>query len=222
MLLKEWNERLQILKKNIKNEDLFEKNINEILNLHDLVYLKEMSQVDFSFEEAIWDSLTERQAKLGVNEKGRTVVYSLWHTTRIEDITMNCLVGRGSEVLDEGIYMGKIGSSIMHTGNSLTTSEILEFSKGIDILELKKYRMAVGKKSQEIIRGLKFSDLKRKTNKLDLEVLLKKGSVENHPDSIWLLEFWKNKDVAGIIFMPCLRHHMVHINEALKAKRSIK
>lgn len=221
MLLKEWNAKLQKVKKSIKIQNQFDENISDILELHSSIFPKELGE-GFSFESQIWEDLTEKQARIGINEKGRTVVYSLWHATRIEDITVNNLVCSDDEVFDAENYKKKIGSTIRDTGNALTLAEILEFSKEINFEELKNYRIQVGQKTEKVIKSLQFDDLKRKVRKRDLDKILEKGSVISHKDAIWLLEFWGNKDVAGIIFMPCLRHHVVHINEALKAKNSIK
>lgn len=219
MLLNEWNKKLQKVKKNIRNKEYFEDNIKDILELHRIVFPKELSN-DFSFETQIWNDLTENQAKKNINKKGRTVVYSLWHSTRIEDITVNNLICNEEEILDDRGYIEKIGTPIRDTGNAMSPEEILEFSDKIDLKELKNYRIEVGRKTEKVIKNLKFDDLKRKVKKVDLDRILEKGSIVNHKDAIWLLEFWGNKDVAGIIFMPCLRHHVVHINEALEAKKN--
>lgn len=219
MLLNEWNKKLQKVKKNIRNKEYFEDNIKDILELHRIVFPKELSN-DFSFETQIWNDLTENQAKKNINKKGRTVVYSLWHSTRIEDITVNNLICNEEEILDDRGYIEKIGTPIRDTGNAMSPEEILEFSDKIDLKELKNYRIEVGRKTEKVIKNLKFDDLKRKVKKVDLDKILEKGSIVKDKDAIWLLEFWGNKDVAGIIFMPCLRHHVVHINEALEAKKN--
>ncbi|EQE04021.1 hypothetical protein [Clostridioides difficile] len=37
-------------------------------------------------------------------------------------------------------------------------------------------------------------------------------------DSIWLLDFWGNKDIAGILLMPPTRHVILHLNDCCKWK----
>ena len=44
----------------------------------------------------------------------------------------------------------------------------------------------------------------------------------NHEDSIWLLDFWAKKDIAGILLMPPTRHVMLHLNDCCKWKLAIR
>ena len=41
---------------------------------------------------------------------------------------------------------------------------------------------------------------------------------QKEPASIWLLDFWKNKTIAGLLTMPITRHQIVHINDCFKLK----
>jgi len=50
---------------------------------------------------------------------------------------------------------------------------------------------------------------------------LNDGGVLNNSDSIWLLDFWGKKDVAGIILMPITRHQIVHLNDCFNLKQKI-
>jgi len=45
------------------------------------------------------------------------------------------------------------------------------------------------------------------------------GGVDDVPSANWLLDFWGNKTVEGILMMPAARHQVVHLNESFKAKR---
>ena len=46
--------------------------------------------------------------------------------------------------------------------------------------------------------------------------------VSEHPDSLWLLEFWGKKDVAGILLMPPTRHMLLHLNDCCRWKLEIR
>jgi len=88
-------------------------------------------------------------------------------------------------------------------------------------MELLNYRDAVGRQTQQIIKTLTASDMKRKMNKESFLRVLNEGGVLNHPDSLWLLDFWGKKDVAGIIQMPITRHQIVHLNACIKIKKKL-
>ena len=52
-------------------------------------------------------------------------------------------------------------------------------------------------------------------------ILIADGGVTEHKDSIWLLDFWGRKTVAGILLMPITRHQIAHINDCAKLKSKI-
>ena len=115
-----------------------------------------------------------------------------------------------------------IGVPISDTGNAMTDDEILSFSKQICIDELLKYRDTVGIKSREIVKKLKFTDMKRRISPDGTSRILREGGVTEQADSTWLLDFWGKKDVAGIILMPLTRHQTLHLNDCYKWKNIIR
>lgn len=64
--------------------------------------------------------------------------------------------------------------------------------------------------------------MKNRFKKESLNRIIEEGGVLYHPDSIWLIDFWSKKDVAGIILMPITRHQLVHLNDCIKIKNTIK
>ena len=218
-----WGVNLQNLRSIIKKDNHLDESKNLILDLHAMVYFSEMSEIkQTTFEDKLWKNLEETTARTTVNKKGRTILYGLWHSTRIEDITMNLLVMGKEQLFEKDNWFDRINSPIRHTGNSLDNNQILELSSLINIEELKAYRIAVGRNSQNIIRGLSLGDLKRKVYKENLQRILDEKAVDNTETANWLIDFWSKKDVAGIILMPCLRHQLVHINEGMDAKSRSK
>lgn len=213
------NAEIKELKNLLKEKATFQVGIERFLLLHSQLHRSEMSGCNKgTFEDLLWDNLSEQVARTAVNEKGRTVLYGIWHATRIEDITMSMLVNRGEQLYTRGDFKRKINAGIDHTGNSLSADEILKMSSRIDIKALQKYRLSVGRNTQNSIRALCFTDLKRKVHREDIERVRKDGAVDDVPDANWLLDFWGNKTVAGILFMPASRHQIIHLRENFRAK----
>lgn len=117
------------------------------------------------------------------------------------------------------MYKGKINSIIDDTGNALNGEEILEFSKNINMQQLKNYRIAVGRKTQEIVKKLTYEDMKKKFEKIQLQRIIDEGAVLDVEVSKWLIDFLGKKNVAGILLMPGTRHHVVHVNESFRANK---
>jgi hydroxypyruvate isomerase len=223
MDLKPWNEDIKQLREIIMKQDKIEESKYLSLILHSMVHSSDMSGLLIkTFEDELWEDLDEHTFRTSTNEKGRTIAYGIWHSTRIEDITMNLLVSEDEQVFNLGNWKEKINSNIVDTGNAMTGEEILEFSKNINMQELKNYRIAVGRKSREIIKNLTNKDMKRKFETYRLHRVIDEGAVLNVEASNWLIDFWGRKNVSGIILMPVTRHHVVHINESLSAKKKSK
>ncbi len=220
---REWSVKLQQLRSIIKKDKCLEEAKSLILELHHMVYVSEMSGINqITFEDQLWNRTDEETIRKSVNKKGRTTLYGIWHSTRIEDITMNLLVDGSDQLFEKDNWFSKINSPIRHTGNSLDTDEIRQMSSHIRIDELKAYRLAVGRNTEDIIRRLKNGDMKRKVYKENLHRILDEKAVDDVDSANWLIDFWGKKDVAGIILMPCLRHQLVHLNESMEAlKRTL-
>ncbi len=51
-----------------------------------------------TFEDELFEKLDEKTFRTSTNEKGRTIAYGIWHSTRAEDITMNILVAGDKQI----------------------------------------------------------------------------------------------------------------------------
>ncbi len=116
-------------------------------------------------------------------------------------------------------WSNRINVDISDTGNGMTDEKIFELSKQFDIEQLREYRKAVGLRTRDIIYNLSPSDFRKKVSKERLERIFHEGGVLDIEGSISLLDFWGKKNIAGIINMPILRHHVVHLNKVLALKK---
>lgn len=215
-----WNSKQKTLKEIIMKPDRFEEAIKLCLEQHSMMHSSEMSNLNtVTFEDEVWDGLDEDTFRTSVNKKGRTVAYGMWHSARIEDMTMNILAADSVQVIDEDNWIKKLNSEIYDTGNELTPPEILKFSSTINMKELYNYRIAVGKRTQEIITNLKCGDMKKKVKPEGLKKILEIGAVADVESANWLIDFWGKKNIAGLLLMPATRHLLVHINESIDARK---
>lgn len=223
MDLKPWNNEIKRLREIILKPDKIDESKDLSLSLHSMVHSSIMSGINIkTFEDELWEGLDENTFRTSKNEKGRTIAYGIWHSTRIEDITMNLLVAGDDQIFNRENWQKKINSKIIDTGNAMSENEIMEFSKDINVQELKNYRIEVGRRTRDIIKNLSFDDMKRKFDKHRIRRILDEGAVLEVEASNWLVDFWGRKNVSGIILMPVTRHHVVHINESLSAKKKSK
>lgn len=218
----DWNPKQARLKELIAKPEKFEEAKELCLQLHSIVHSSEITPgVGQTLLDEVWEGLTEKAFLTMPTVKDVTVAWNIWHITRIEDITANILIGEREQVLDEG-WLKRLGVRVRDTGNAMTDEEILALSRQLVREELKSYRDAVGVRTKEIINNLSSPDLKRKVKGESIARILKEGGVTEQEDSIWLLDFWGKKNVAGILLMPITRHQAGHLNDCIKLKKKLQ
>lgn len=214
-----WNSQFKTFKSILLKPANFQGAIQLCLELHAMVHTSEMSGTGIeTFEDQLWDGLAETTFRAMPTPKDATIAWNLWHLTRIEDVTMNLLVAEEPQVFNTGNWPGKLNVTVRDTGNAMTDDEIMDLSSKINMAGLRNYRIAVGRKTREIIVKLQPADLKRKMAPANLRRIFDEGAVLPVEGSSWLVDFWGRKNVAGILLMPVTRHQMVHINDSLLLK----
>ena len=134
---------------------------------------------------------------------------------------MNMLVAHREQLFDDA-WQTRLNAPITDTGNALSDDEIISLSRQLNIQELLAYRNAVGQRTHAIVTALSANDMKRKVSAQGLEAIKQAGGVTNQEDSLWLLDFWGKKDVAGLLLMTPTRHVLLHLNDCCKWKRYIR
>ncbi|HPX26344.1 MAG TPA: hypothetical protein PLG87_06025, partial [Treponemataceae bacterium] len=119
-------------------------------------------------------------------------------------------------------WQKKLGISFTDTGNAWTEEELVLFNKDINLKALLEYRKDTGSRTQKILQSLDPSSIKRKPDTLQVKKILSEGVVTEHEDSIWLMDFWGNKTITGLLTMPVTRHQIVHINDSFTLREKWK
>ena len=214
---KEWSEQNKRMQSLIKKTDTFDQGKNVLFELRNdlmntlLSFKTELNREDF-------DSIPFMNAD-GYHSKN--IAYSIWHIFRIEDIVAHTLVCGDEEILFSGNYQSRINSPIVTTGNEIVKDQISDFTKQLDIDELFSYIVDVKKSTEEIIRNKTFSDLKLKVTNERRENLKALGVVSTDENAVWLIDYWCNKDLRGLIQMPFSRHWIMHIEACLRIKNKL-
>lgn len=212
-----WNPRQALLKQNLKECKIEDAKLL-LYELHSVVHSAEIYEAQIqSYLDEIIDGLSDTEFRIMPSKHNTTVVWNIWHITRVEDLTVNILIANSGQVLNTK-WLERMKVEIKDTGNAMSDEEIISFSKKISLQELQNYRNAVGSKTKQIIKDLKREDLKRKFEQSQVNKILEVGGVTEHPQSNWLLDFWGKKTVSGILLMPVTRHQIVHLNDCSKIK----
>jgi hypothetical protein len=209
------------LNKQIGKRSSFSEAMELFLNLHEALHASAVTGGVPNEVDALLCDLTPEEAAAMPEKKGETINWALWHMARIEDITMNMFVAQKKQVFTKTVQQ-KINSPITDTGNALTQEEIRSFSSRVRLPALIAYWNAVASRTRDIVLLLTADDMKRPVDKHSLDAVLAAGGVTSRQDSVWLLDYWGGKDVAGLLLMPPTRHLMLHLNDCCKWKMMLR
>ncbi len=95
------------------------------------------------------------------------------------------------------------------------------FSSKLDLDELYQYIFDVDNLTTQLLKELSYQDLKIKMTEQDKENLRLLNVVNNDGNAIWLIDYWCNKNIQGLIQMPFSRHWIMHIEASLRIKSKI-
>lgn len=214
---KRWNEGHQKLNRALASGDR-ERAIELFLAQHAMVHSARMAKAGlWSYEDEVLGGLNDAQVRQVVGE--HSIVWILLHLARIEDITMNMLVAGTAQIFTKGGWAEKMKVEIAHSANRLSAAQVSGLSAGIEVKALRAYRVAVGRRTRQIVQRLEAADLKQKVRPERIQNVLEQGAVM--PEAMEILEYWGNKTIGGLLLMPATRHCILHLNEAERLRKGL-
>ena len=214
---KEWSELNKTMQVQIKKEDTYKEGIGT------LFYLRgQLMQTLLTFKEDLCRE--DFHAIPFINADGyhsKTIAYSIWHIFRIEDIVAHTVISEDEQVFFTGNYQERINSPIITTGNELVKQQIADFSKQLDLNELYAYILEVRESTEKMVEKMSYDELKKKIPEERKENLKSLDVVSADKNAVWLIDYWCNKDIRGLIQMPFSRHWIMHIEACLRIKNKI-
>lgn len=213
----EWSELNKKMQMQIRKKDTFYAGIDILLELR-----KNMMKQIISFKELL--KREDFNAMPFINTKGyhnKTIAYSLYHIFRIEDIVSNSLIKKREQIFLKNNYGERMESLIMTTGNELVKQEVSIFSSKLNLDELYQYISDVNASTTQLLKELSYADLKIKMTEQDKKLLKLLDVVSNDENAVWLIDYWCDKNIQGLIQMPFSRHWIMHIEASLRIKDKI-
>lgn len=214
---KEWSEKNKKMQSLIAKEATFKEGIDVLMELRGELF-DEITSIVNDYPADAFYQVPFPGAK-GYHCK--TLVYSMWHIFRIEDIVAHTLILQDEQVLFSGGWDKKTKSPIITTGNEVKDDQLEEFSKQLDVKAVYEYCKAVMDSTNELLRNLEYKEMKRKFTEVDRQRVIDSESVSTDEDAFWLVDYWCGKDVRGLIKMPFSRHWIMHIEAMGRIKNKL-
>jgi hypothetical protein len=217
---REWNLKQKVLRQVLALPDNHPEAMELFLSQHAMVHTAEMSHAGlWSFEDEILEGVSGQQMRLIPHNCDHSIAWIFWHMTRIEDITMNLLMAGSPQVLLMENWLERMQVVVQDTGNAMTTAAMVELSATINLEGLQAYRLSVGQRTRQIVKLLKWEQLKQKVDPACLRQITLQGAVAETASG--LLDYWGGLTMAGLLLMPPTRHNFIHLNEALRIRQKI-
>jgi len=214
---KAWNRKQTAFRRMIGKNPADRRVIGFFLPQHAAVHSARIHPGGFSFQDEALRGLPENLWRLPVNGSGHSIIWNIWHITRIEDVTMNVLVAGGTQVFRHGGWREKIGVPLEDVGNDMPDRNLAMLNRRADIRALMSYRLAVGRKTRQILRTIRMEKLWEPVEPERRVQLRSEGVVR--PAAGWLIDYWCGRRKVDLLLMPPTRHGLVHWNEILKNRK---
>ena len=213
----DWSDKNKKMQTLISKEATFDDGIKVLLELRVELFEQITSIVKTFPLEAFY------QLPFGEGEGNHrtTLAWSLWHTFRIEDIVSHTLILKDEQILFTDGWLEKTKATIITTGNELKSDKLIAFSKQLDIKAAYEYCKAVMDSTNELLKNLKYADLKKNFTDEDRARLVATNCVSPDESSVWLIDYWCGKNIKGLIQMPFARHWIMHVEAMRRIKNKL-
>jgi hypothetical protein len=209
------------LRRLLESADPFEPAMRLFLQQHALLHSRKMAATEpWSYEDAVLDGLNHDQIRQAPAGAEHSIAWMIWHIARCEDIAMNLLVAGSPQVLLQEAWLERLKIGFRDTGNAMDSEQLEQFNTAIDIPALRSYRVAVGRRTREIVQQLTAADLRKKAPAQRIQRIWDEGAVVEAASQI--VDYWSRQTTAGLLLMPASRHILTHMNEAMQVKRKLK
>lgn len=218
---RQWNEGQKNLRRALSSSEGTDQAIELFLGQHKVLHSDKIAPaVGWSYADAIFDGMGEDAVRCIPSKREHSVAWCVWHAARIEDVTMNMLVVGSEQIFERDSWAQRLKVAARDTGNGMDVAAASALSQAIDISELRAYRLAVGRRTREIVSELQPAQMREKVKPERLERILAEGAVARTERD--LIAYWSRRTIAGLLLMPPTRHNMVHLNEAWQLRKRVQ
>ena len=156
--------------------------------------------------------LTDDQMRSRPGQGLNSIAWLIWHAARVEDVAINALVAGATQVLEHDAWATPLGLPAATLGTGMDDADVEQVSRRLDITALLDYRMAVGRRTRELIGRMDEATLDQTVDPSRIERLVAEGGIG--PAASWLAEAWQGQPLRFFIAMPATAHSYLHLGEA--------
>ncbi|HET9854132.1 MAG TPA: DinB family protein [Methylomirabilota bacterium] len=182
-----------------------------LLDEHARMHATSVTGEKGTLAERTFGGLTDEQMRARPREDLNSLAWLMWHIARAEDIFSNIILSGRDQVVDDG-WLARLKISRRDFGIGMTKPEVAELTAKVDVTALRDYRDAVGRRTQEVIRGLGPSDWQGELQASALEKAASLGCFG--PKGEMVAKAFTGRPRVGILGGLLVTHAAMHMGEA--------
>jgi len=170
--------------------------------------------------ETMYTQITERCHQLTDDQMRRrphpqlnSIAWLVWHMARSEDMGINRLIANHPDILTGDGWASRLDLSRRDMGTGMTDDEVGEFSARVNIVALRAYSAAVGRRTQEVVQGLPAEAWDDVPDPSHIHRILLEEEVIG-PHAGWVEPVYVGKTKGWLLFQMALRHPSGHLGQA--------
>lgn len=127
------------------------------LEQHGAVHSAAVGGNKASVVERTLGGVTDDQMRMRPREDLNSLAWILWHIARAEDIFVNVVLAGRDQVCDDP-WRKRLNVTRRDFGIGMTSPEVWELTREVDLGALREYRDAVGRRTREVVEAFETDD----------------------------------------------------------------
>lgn len=169
----------------------------------------------WSTADRTFGGLSDEQMRVRPREDLNSLAWILWHIARAEDVFVNPVLAGRDQVFDHA-WMRQLKVTRRDLGFAMTTAEVTELTRAIDIDALREYRDAVGRRTREFVGGFGVKDWAGDIAAAELERAADQGAFGPRAD--FVVKVFSDRPRAAVLSYIGVFHPSGHMGEAVTVR----
>src|SRR5580765_2891520 len=165
-----------------------------------------------SASERAFTGLTDEQMRVRPREDLNSLAWLMFHISRAEDIFVNTILGARTQLFDDESWANRLAIARRDFGIGMTSAEVTELTRQIELGALREYRDAVGTRTREIVSGFKPQDREGVTTPEAVQNAADQGAFGGRTEM--LVKVFTGRPRAALLSGLALFHCSGHLGEA--------
>ena len=185
------------------------------LDQHAVVHSAAVGGNKASAAERAFGGLSAEQMRVRPREDLNSLAWLMFHIARAEDILVNVVLSGRTQVFDDA-WRGRLGITRLDFGIGMTSPEVTELTRQVDLAALQEYRDAVGRRTREIVSAFKPQDWEGQVSMANAEAAAAQGAFGARAEA--LVKNFSGRPRAAMLSGIALFHSAGHLGEAVTVR----